>query len=67
MKTRIKDEVNKQVEGKCLGGGYVIAVTMGQDEDVDTGVVEYDTGCVAVVLDIRRYYWPFKNEVPDSR
>ena len=35
--------------GKCLGReGYVIAVTSVKDEDVDTGVVEYDTGCVAV-------------------
>ena len=68
MKTRIKDEVNKQVEGKCLGReGYVIAVTSVKDEDVDTGVVEYDTGCVAVNV---RYaailLRPFKNEVLDA-
>ena len=64
----IKDEVNKQVEGKCLGReGYVIAVTSVKDEDVDTGVVEYDTGCVAVNV---RYaailLRPFKNEVLDA-
>ena len=68
MKTRIKDEVNKQVEGKCLGReGYVIAVTSVKDEDVDAGVVEYDTGCVAVNV---RYaailLRPFKNEVLDA-
>ncbi|EGB12094.1 RNA polymerase II subunit G [Aureococcus anophagefferens] len=68
MKSFIKDEIMKNVEGKCLGReGYVVAVLDVKDDDVDTGIVDYDTGCVSVNA---RYsailLRPFKNEVLDA-
>ena len=41
----------KNVEGKCLGReGYVVAVLDVKDEDVDTGVVDNDTGCESAAV-----------------
>eukprot|EP00630_Chrysocystis_fragilis_P007190 CAMPEP_0197390124 /NCGR_PEP_ID=MMETSP1165-20131217/2194_1 /TAXON_ID=284809 /ORGANISM="Chrysocystis fragilis, Strain CCMP3189" /LENGTH=169 /DNA_ID=CAMNT_0042915589 /DNA_START=64 /DNA_END=573 /DNA_ORIENTATION=+ len=68
MRSYIKDEIVKSVEGTCLGReGYVIAVMELKNDDIDTGVVEYDTGMVSVNA---RYsailLRPFKNEVVDA-
>ena len=57
----------KNVEGKCLGReGYVVAVLAVEESDIDTGIVDFDTGCVSVNA---RYsailLRPFKNEVLD--
>ncbi|KAJ8606843.1 hypothetical protein CTAYLR_009185 [Chrysophaeum taylorii] len=68
MRTYIKDEIVKSVEGKCLGReGYVIAVMELKNEDIDTGVVEYDSGFVSVNARYSAILMrPFKNEVVDA-
>eukprot|EP00635_Sarcinochrysidales_sp_CCMP3193_P012985 CAMPEP_0118906428 /NCGR_PEP_ID=MMETSP1166-20130328/10149_1 /TAXON_ID=1104430 /ORGANISM="Chrysoreinhardia sp, Strain CCMP3193" /LENGTH=156 /DNA_ID=CAMNT_0006845737 /DNA_START=116 /DNA_END=586 /DNA_ORIENTATION=- len=69
MKDHIKAELMKNLEGKSLGRhGYVICIIEIKDDDVWTGVVDYDTGFAAVEA---RYsailLRPFKNEVLDAR
>ena len=69
MKAHIKQELIKNLEGKSLGRhGYVICIIDIKDDDVDTGIVDYDTGFCAVNA---RYsailLRPFKNEVIDAR
>eukprot|EP00632_Arachnochrysis_sp_CCMP2950_P017004 CAMPEP_0185702576 /NCGR_PEP_ID=MMETSP1164-20130828/12277_1 /TAXON_ID=1104430 /ORGANISM="Chrysoreinhardia sp, Strain CCMP2950" /LENGTH=211 /DNA_ID=CAMNT_0028369799 /DNA_START=27 /DNA_END=660 /DNA_ORIENTATION=+ len=69
MKTHIKNELMKDLEGKSLGRqGYVICVMNINDRDVDAGVVDYDTGCVSVNARYSAILMrPFKNEVLDAR
>uniref|UniRef100_A0A7S3JRF2 DNA-directed RNA polymerase II subunit RPB7 n=2 Tax=Aureoumbra lagunensis TaxID=44058 RepID=A0A7S3JRF2_9STRA len=69
MKTHIKQELMKNLEGKSLGRmGYVICIIKVDEHHVNTGIIDYQTGCVTVNA---RYsailLRPFKNEVIDAR
>ncbi len=64
----VKDRVHDELEGSCMGrNGYIITIFEIGDEDLETGLVDMDTGALNISVSyLALLFRPFTNEVLDA-